>query len=70
MLLYLICRHHGFQGVSGRRLAEVQGDLQLIRFDKERLALVHEELVRDHRQLQLDHEKLQKKVSTCDGRLS
>jgi len=49
--------------MCGRRLAEVQGELQLVRYDKDRQTLVHEELLTDHRHLQLEHEKLQKKVS-------
>lgn len=41
---------------------EVQGELQVVRFEKERIGLVHQETLKDHRHMQLEQEKLRKKV--------
>lgn len=54
--------YHSFQGLSDRRLVELQGELQVLRFEKERNELVYQETVKDHRHIQLTLEKLQKKV--------
>lgn len=57
-----LCSYHTLQGMADTRLAELQGELQVVRFEKERNGLVYQETVKDNRHLQLEHEKLQKKV--------
>lgn len=56
------CRHHNLQASTDKHLAELQGELQVVRFEKERTGLVHQETVKDLRHLQLEQEKLHKKV--------
>ena len=43
-------------------MAKLQGELQVARFEKERVGLVHQETLKDLRHLQLEQEKLQRKV--------
>ena len=59
----LYCRHHSLQGSADSRLAELQAEVQVARFEKERVSLVHQETLKDLRQLQLDQEKQQRKAS-------
>ena len=55
-------RYHRLQASSEKSMAELQGELQMVRFEKERTRLVHQETLKDFRHLQLEQEKLQKKV--------
>lgn len=55
-------RHHTLQASMDRHMAELQGELQVTRFEKERTGLVHQETIKDLRHLQLEQEKLHKKV--------
>ena len=60
--------HHSLQTLYSKHLSELQGDLQVTRFEKERTGLVHQETIKGIRQLQLEQEKLQKKViGLCYG---
>ena len=43
-------------------MAELQGEVQVLRFEKEHTGIVHQEAVKDLRRLQLDQEKHLKKV--------
>lgn len=56
-------RYHTLQSSSEKRLAELQGELQVVRFEKERTDLVHQETIKDLRRLQLEIEKHHKKVN-------
>lgn len=62
MFVGSVSSYHSLQGMSDRHLAELQGELQVVRFEKERNGLVYQEIVKDHRHLQLEQEKLLKKV--------
>ena len=55
-------RYHSLHGSTEKRVAALQGELQVVRFEKERTALVHQETLKDLKRLQLDHEKHHKKV--------
>ncbi len=60
-------RHHALQGSTDKHLVELQGELQVVRFEKERNALVQRETLKDTRHLQLEQEKYLKKVRTLIG---
>ena len=57
-----MCSYHSLRELSARRLVELQGELQVLRFEKERDGLVHHETVKSLGHFQLKQEKLQKKV--------
>lgn len=58
-------RCHTLQAASSQRLAELQGEAQVLRFEKERTGMVHQETLTELRHLQLQQEKLHKKVCVC-----
>ena len=56
-------RYHNLQGLSGRHLVELRGEVQMLRFEKERNGFIHQELLKEHQHIQLEQEKQQKKVN-------
>lgn len=60
---FLPCSYHSLQGSSDKRMAELHGELKVLRFEKERTGLLYQETARDLKRLQLEQEKHQKKVS-------
>ena len=57
-------RSRRHQLASDERVSELQAELQVRKFECERMQMVHEETVRDLKHCQLDQEKLRKKVGS------
>ena len=57
-----IFSYHSLEASSERQSAELQAQLKITEFEKERVSIAHHETLTQLKHCQLDREKLQKKV--------
>ncbi len=67
MIRPLFPRHHGLQATSEGRASELQARLQVVLFERERVAMVTEDTTKQLSMVQLEREKLHKKVKLAVG---
>ena len=57
-----ICSYHSLQASSDGQCSELQAQLKITQFEKERVSIAHHETLTQLKHCQLHREKLQKKV--------
>lgn len=69
--LFVLCiySYHSLQASSEGQCSELQAQLKITQFEKERVSIAHHETLTQLKHCQLDREKLQKKVKKKLGTL-